>query len=114
MTESELSDSTRERDWEAVQADPEFQELRRRLRTFVFPVAGGFLAWYLLYVLLANYATGFMSTRIGGSNITVGLVVGLLQFVSTFVITAAYVRFANRRLDPLAAELRGRIEGIGK
>jgi uncharacterized membrane protein (DUF485 family) len=41
----------------------------------------------------------------------VGLVFGLLQFVSTFLITFLYVRFADRRLDPLAAELRTEIEG---
>jgi uncharacterized membrane protein (DUF485 family) len=37
-------------------------------------------------------------------------VFGLLQFVSTFAITAAYVRFADRKLDPLSAEMRGEIE----
>ena len=43
-------------------------------------------------------------------NITVGLIFGLLQFVSTFVITTIYVRYANRHLDPAAASLRERIE----
>jgi uncharacterized membrane protein (DUF485 family) len=38
-------------------------------------------------------------------------VFGLLQFVSTFGITAWYVRYANRRLDPLAGELRDKLEG---
>jgi uncharacterized membrane protein (DUF485 family) len=93
------------RDWESVQSSPEFQDLRHRLRSFVFPVTGLFLAWYLLYVLLANYAPAFMSAKIGG-NITVGLVFGLLQFVSTFAITIWYVRYADRRLDPLAGQLR--------
>ena len=31
------------------------------------------------------------------------LVIGLGQFVSTFIITGIYVRFANRELDPRAA-----------
>jgi uncharacterized membrane protein (DUF485 family) len=97
-------------DWQEVQASPEFTELRRRLRVFVFPMTGLFLVWYLLYVLLADYAHGFMATKLVG-NINVGLVLGLLQFVSTFVITGLYVRYANRRLDPAADELRARIEG---
>jgi uncharacterized membrane protein (DUF485 family) len=97
-------------EWEKVQASPEFRELRRRLRVFVFPVSALFLLWYLLYVLLADYATGFMSTKLFG-NINVGLVFGLLQFVSTFVITGFYVRYANRKLDPLADKLRHDIEG---
>jgi uncharacterized membrane protein (DUF485 family) len=98
------------RDWESVQASPEFQDLRHRLRRFVFPVTGLFLAWYLLYVLLATYAPAFMAAKIGG-NITVGLIFGLLQFVSTFGITIAYVKFADRRLDPLADQLRTELEG---
>jgi uncharacterized membrane protein (DUF485 family) len=97
-------------DWEKAQAEPEFQDLVRRLRNFIFPVAGLFLVWYLLYVVLSVYAVGFMSTKIGG-NITVGLVFGLLQFVTTWLITAWYVRFAARRIDPLAATVRAEIEG---
>ncbi|WP_043720476.1 DUF485 domain-containing protein [Kutzneria sp. 744] len=97
-------------DWSEVQASPDFAELRRRLRGFVFPMAGLFLAWYLLYVLLADYAHGFMSTKLFG-NITVGLLFGLLQFVSTFVITGLYVRFANRVVDPAADKIWHEIEG---
>jgi uncharacterized membrane protein (DUF485 family) len=98
------------RDWESVQSSPEFQDLRHRLRSFVFPVTGLFLGWYLLYVLAATYAPDFMSAKIGGGNITVGLIFGLLQFVSTFAITIWYVRYSNRRLDPLAEQLRDELE----
>jgi uncharacterized membrane protein (DUF485 family) len=96
--------------YEEVQRTPEFQELRHRLRRFVFPMSAAFLLWYLLYVLLASYAPAFMATKVAG-NITVGLVIGLLQFVSTFAITTVYVRYANRRLDPAGAQLREMIEG---
>jgi uncharacterized membrane protein (DUF485 family) len=96
-----------------MQARPEFQELRHRLRSFVFPMTAAFLGWYLLYVLMACYAPKFMGTKLAG-NITVGLVFGLLQFVSTFAITWAYVRYADRKLDPLAGQLRAEIEGAAK
>lgn len=96
--------------WAEAHSSAEFVELRRRLRRFVFPMAVLFLAWYLIYVLLADYAHGFMSIKLVG-NINVGLVLGLLQFVSTFVITALYVRFANRRLDPIAENIRVEVEG---
>jgi uncharacterized membrane protein (DUF485 family) len=68
-----------------------------------------FLGWYLLYVLMASYAPSFMAIKLVG-NINVGLVFGLLQFVSTFLITFLYVRFADRKLDPLASQLREDIE----
>ncbi|MBF6329690.1 DUF485 domain-containing protein [Nocardia transvalensis] len=97
-------------DWARTYDSPEFQGLRRRFRRFVFPMTALFLAWYALYVLLADYAHGFMSQKVMG-NITVGLIFGLLQFVSTFVITALYVRFADRELDPVADELRTELEG---
>ena len=97
-------------DWDEIASRPEFQELRRRLRSFVFPMTGLFLAWYLLYVLMATYAPSFMAIKLVG-NINVGLVFGLLQFVSTFLITFLYVRFADSKLDPLAADLRRDIEG---
>jgi uncharacterized membrane protein (DUF485 family) len=100
-------------DWEAVQASPEFADLRRRLRRFVFPMTGLFLVWYLAYVLLADYAHGFMSTKVFG-NVNVALILGLLQFVSTFVITMLYVRYANKNLDPQAAKIREEIEGADK
>ncbi len=95
--------------WERAHQSTEFRELRSRLRRFVFPMTALFLLWYLLYVLLADYAHGFMSTKLFG-NINVGLVFGLLQFVSTFVITGLYVRYANRKLDPVAEKIREDIE----
>ncbi|MDO4919578.1 DUF485 domain-containing protein [Kocuria sp.] len=96
-------------DFPAVQCSEQFQHLRSTHRSFVFPLAVAFLVWYLLYVVLAIYAADFMSTRVLG-NVNLGLVLGLLQFVTTFAITAAYVRFANRRLDPRATALREELE----
>ncbi|WP_330253815.1 DUF485 domain-containing protein [Nocardia sp. NBC_00565] len=94
----------------AMQSSPEFQELRSRLRRFVFPMTALFLVWYLSYVLLGAYAHDFMATEVIGT-INLGLLLGLAQFVSTFGITALYVRFANKELDPRAASIRNQLEG---
>ncbi|GHD87353.1 MULTISPECIES: DUF485 domain-containing protein [Kocuria] len=103
------STATQGIDFPAVQRSHEFQRLRSTHRSFVFPLAIAFLVWYLLYVVLAIYAPGFMSTRVVG-NVNLGLILGLLQFVTTFGITAAYVSFANRKLDPQATALREDLE----
>ena len=95
-----------------MQERPEFQELRSRLRRFVFPMTAFFLAWYTLYVLLAVYAHDFMSREVWG-HITIGLIMGLGQFLTTFVIAALYVRFATRDLDPISSKLRIEMEGQG-
>lgn len=96
--------------YQQVQASPEFVELRSRLRRFVFPMSAAFLIWYLAYVLLASYAPAFMAIKVTG-NINIGLIIGLLQFVSTFLITTIYVRYADKYIDPAAERLRRRIEG---
>ena len=94
----------------AMQASPEFQELRNRLRRFVFPMTAVFLIWYFAYVWLGAFAHDFMATKVWG-DINIGILIGLGQFVTTFLITFIYVRFANRELDPRAAAIRNELEG---
>lgn len=96
-------------DYLAVEASSSFRELKRRQRSFVFPLAIAFLLWYFVYVLLSSFAIDFMSQRVWG-DITVGLLFGLGQFVTTFAITMGYVAYANRRLDPRSAALRAELE----
>jgi uncharacterized membrane protein (DUF485 family) len=93
-----------------IQASAEFAELRGKLRRFVFPMTALFLAWYATYVLLGAFAHDFMAIRVFG-EINVGLLIGLGQFLSTFIITGLYVRFADRELDPRAAAIRSMVEG---
>ncbi|MEV4948846.1 DUF485 domain-containing protein [Streptomyces sp. NPDC053755] len=92
-----------------VQESAEFGELRRTYRSFAFPLTVAFIAWYLLYVLLSNYAGGFMGTRLFG-NINVALVLGLGQFLTTFLIAWLYSRHAAERLDPKAEAIKSRME----
>ena len=108
--EAQPQDATASVDFQEVQQTERFTTLRKRHRSFVFPMAVAFLLWYFAYVLLADYAVGFMSIKVWG-NINVGLILGLLQFVSTFAITGWYVSYSNRRLDPIAADIRHGIEG---
>lgn len=96
-------------DFGAIQHSGTFTELRRKQRRFVFPVLIACMIWYFGYVLLAAYAKDFMGTPVFGS-VNVGLILGLLQVVTTFAVTMWYVRFANRELDPIAANIRENIE----
>ena len=93
----------------AAQDSAEFQDLRRRYRGWVLPVVAAALAWYFLYVALAAYASDFMGQPVLG-NINVGLLLGLGQFLSTFAITALYIRFADRKLDPESSRIRAEFE----
>ncbi|MCZ9352138.1 MULTISPECIES: DUF485 domain-containing protein [Streptomyces] len=93
-----------------VQQSAEFAELRRSFRSFAFPLTIAFVAWYLLYVLLSNYAGGFMGTKLFG-NINVAFVFGIAQFVTTFLIAWWYSRHAAAKLDPKAEAIKSRMEG---
>lgn len=93
-----------------VQASDEFQELKKRFRNFAFPLSIAFLIWYFAFVLMSTYAVDLMSKKVMG-NVTIGLVWGLLQFVTTFAITALYIRHANKNLDPIAGKIRTELEG---
>ena len=100
-------------DFEATERSESFQRLKKRHRGFVFPLAIAFLLWYFAYVLLADYAHEFMSTKVFG-NVNIGLLLGLGQFVTTFAITTWYVSYANRKLDPIAAQIRSDLEKAEK
>ncbi|MCR2762439.1 DUF485 domain-containing protein [Microbacterium sp. zg.B48] len=96
-------------DYIAVEESPQFRELKRTQRSFIFPLSIAFLLWYFAYVLLSSFAPDFMAQRVSG-DITIGLLLGLGQFVTTFAITMAYVWFANRKLDPKAEAIREELE----
>jgi uncharacterized membrane protein (DUF485 family) len=95
--------------YEAVHISREFRTLRRHFGSFVVPATVLFLSWYFLYVIVAAFAPGFMRISVAG-DVNVGLCFGALQFVSTFLITLAYRRWARRNLDPLSDRLRQRLE----
>lgn len=96
--------------YQQVQASEEFADLRKRFRGFVFPLTAFFLVWYFAYVILAAYFPEFMSRRVFGL-VNIGLVFGLLQFVTTFTITIWYVRWADKVFDPRADAIRERMMG---
>ena len=103
--EAPTSVTETEVDFARLQQSDRFQELKKRHRSFVFPVLALALLWYFAYVLLAGYAPDFMSTPVFGS-INVGLLIGLGQVLTTFVVTMLYVWYANKKLDPVAEEIR--------
>jgi uncharacterized membrane protein (DUF485 family) len=95
--------------YDEIHASADFQDLRRRYHRFAIPWTIAFFAWYTLYVLCSNWAPDFMGHKLAG-NINVGLVFGLLQFISTFVIAWLYARHASKELDPIATKLETHYE----
>ncbi|KIE26612.1 membrane protein [Streptomyces sp. MUSC 125] len=88
-----------------VQRSAAFQEVRSRYRRFVAPGAIAFLAWYVGYVVTATTAPGLMARPVAGA-VNVGMLAGLAQFLTTFLLTWAYARHARLRRDRAALDLR--------
>ncbi|MGD7001910.1 DUF485 domain-containing protein [Corynebacterium halotolerans] len=93
-----------------MQKSPEFQDLRSKFRGFAFPMSVAFFVWYIAYVVVATFLPDVMAIEpIPGFNI--GIILGLAQFVTTFLITAIYIRFANKNLEPRQTAIREAMEG---
>ncbi|GHF74846.1 hypothetical protein GCM10018790_60830 [Kitasatospora xanthocidica] len=91
--------------YRAVQASAAFQDIRHSYRSFVFPVSGVFLGWYLMYVAAQAAAPGLMRIQVAGP-FNVAWLLGLLQFASTFLLTWLYARNARTKRDRAALGLR--------
>ena len=92
-----------------MQKSPQFQELRSSYRNFTFPVSIAFFLWYIFYVVYATFWPEVMARPFLGMNI--GLWLGIAQFITTFLITWAYVVYANKNIEPRAAAIREEMEG---
>ena len=95
--------------YDELRDSADFIELRRRFRNFAFPATGAFLGWYLLYVVMSNWADDFMSTKVVG-HINIALIFGLLQFLSTFILAFVYSKYMNRNVDQLARDIELRYD----
>jgi uncharacterized membrane protein (DUF485 family) len=93
---------------EAVGKDPEMVELERRHRRFVWPATVFFLIYYLALNVLAGTSPDLMGTKLVG-EFTFGYLFALSQFLMAFVVAWVYSRWAARRIDPLATDLREKL-----
>jgi uncharacterized membrane protein (DUF485 family) len=93
---------------EAVGKDPEMVELENRHRRFVWPVTAFFLVYYMLLNILAGTSPDLMGKKVFG-EFTFGYLFALSQFVMAFVVAWVYSRWAARRIDPLATDLREKL-----
>jgi uncharacterized membrane protein (DUF485 family) len=88
-------------DWEAIEREPEFQELVRARRSFVIPGTIFFFSWYMGFIVLTALAPDFMGERVY-QGLTVGYVLALTQFLMVLVLGIMYLRKSENEFDPLA------------
>lgn len=90
-------------------ADERFVRLRRRFAVQSVLLITVFLGWYMAYLVLSVYARELMAVQVAGA-VNVGLLLGVGQFATTFLLAWLFVWYAEHRLDPLAEEIRADAE----
>ncbi|MCT9075660.1 DUF485 domain-containing protein [Streptomyces fulvoviolaceus] len=89
-----------------VSRDPAYQSLRRMRRRFGVRATAVAVGGFLLYVLLSSFVPGLMNQPLIG-HLTVGLALGLGQFVLMAVIVWRYLVHIRTHVTPLVRGLRG-------
>lgn len=88
-----------------IAAHPKYQELKARRSSFGWVLTIAMLVVYYGFILLVAFKKDFLSQRLGEGVMTMGMPVGLGVIVFTIVITAIYVRRANREFDALSDDI---------
>jgi uncharacterized membrane protein (DUF485 family) len=90
--------------WEAIDADPRFQELHRRKSRFLWALMIFSVIYYFLLPIGAAYFTDLFRVKVWGP-INFGILFALSQFVVAWAIAYIYARVASRTFDPMAEEI---------
>ena len=93
-------------DGQSVSREPAYQSLRRSHRRFGVRATAVAVGGFLLYVLLSSFMPGLMNSSVSG-HLTVGLALGLGQFVLMGVIAWRYLVHMRTQVTPVVRGLRG-------
>jgi uncharacterized membrane protein (DUF485 family) len=88
-----------------IAAHPKYRELKAKRTSFGWWLTLAMMVVYYGFILLVAFNKEFLSQRIGSGVMTIGIPIGFGVIVFTVVITAIYVKRANREFDDLTAEI---------
>jgi uncharacterized membrane protein (DUF485 family) len=84
-----------------IASDPKYRELEAKRARFGWMLTALMLVVYYGFILLVAFGKSVLSQRIGAGVTTVGIPIGFGVIVFSILITALYVRRANREFDQL-------------
>ncbi|ARU05714.1 hypothetical protein CCO03_14390 [Comamonas serinivorans] len=88
-----------------IQANPKYQELRRKRGRLGWSLTVVMLVVYYGYIALIAFDKAFLAKPLGDGVSTLGIPMGLGLILFTIVITALYIRKANGEYDRLTREI---------
>ncbi len=88
-----------------IQKNPKYLELRRKRNAFGWLLTLLMMVVYYGYIALIAFNKPFLAQPIGAGVISLGIPIGMGVIVFTVLITAIYVRRANREFDALTTDI---------
>jgi len=88
-----------------IARNPKYQELKAKRTSYGWWLTLAMMVVYYGFILLVAFNKPFLSQRMGEGVMTVGIPIGFGVIVFTILITAIYVKRANKEFDDLTAEV---------
>lgn len=103
----------KQHDWSSIANSPNFLELQRKKKQFMFTWWGIGTFSYFILMLGAAYAPEIFRIKVLG-KINLGYLLCLFQFFLAWAIAIIYTNKANNDFDPLAEKVLAEIERGGR
>ncbi len=88
-----------------IARNPKYQELKAKRTSYGWWLTLAMMVVYYGFILLVAFNKPFLSQRMGEGVMTVGIPIGFGVIIFTILITAIYVKRANKEFDDLTAEV---------
>jgi uncharacterized membrane protein (DUF485 family) len=99
-------------EWQAIEADTEFQKLIAIKKRFIIPATIFFIVYYFALPVLVGYWPHLMEANVVG-NINLAYIFAMSQFVMAWILSYLYVREAGI-FDRIAAQIVRRVKGVSQ
>ena len=84
---------------------PSYKELKAERTSFGLKLTLAMMVVYYGFIVLVAFDKPFLAQRLGNGVMTLGVPLGFFVILFTIVVTAIYVRRANREFDDLTAAI---------
>jgi len=89
-----------------IRKNPQFADMVNRRERFAWFLAGVVFLVFYSFVMAVAFAPDWIAQKpFEGSNVTIGILLGLFQFVSFWILTFVYVRRANGEFDDMNKQI---------
>ncbi len=97
---------------ERIKSDPNFQTLVTERSKFAWRLTIAMLVVYFSFILTIAFSPSTLGTPLGSDTVTtVGIPVGIVIIIFSFVLTGIYVKRANTEFDDLTQKIKDKAKG---